>query len=140
MYKPVQSLQMVSSPAFPLKQRLNISDRASRASWVSTELFLTFPNTPISTFKNGDIKTGEFPEGIISEMGIKSITLLPRMKEDEGGIFRIWLHLKNEVEPRLIWDRKAEGGFPELKPLVSHFHSQVERKLREEVRNSAYEI
>ncbi|KAJ3485349.1 hypothetical protein NLI96_g5013 [Meripilus lineatus] len=65
-----------------------------RASWVSTELFLTFP-PPM----------------------IKAITVLPLNSEETAGRFRIWLFLHGE-EPILIWDRKVEGGFPELKVLV----------------------
>ena len=69
--------------------------RQHRATWVSTELMLTFP-TP----------------------AIKAITLLPLNSEETGGRFRVWLGLP-EQPPRLIWDRKVEGGFPELKILVS---------------------
>lgn len=70
--------------------------RQHRATWVSTELMLTFP-TP----------------------AIKAITLLPLNSEETGGRFRVWLGLP-EQPPRLIWDRKVEGGFPELKILVSY--------------------
>ena len=72
-----------------------------RATWVSTELFLTFPPP-----------------------AIKGIYLVPLTSEETAGRFRVWLSL--ETGPQLIWDRKIEGGFPELKVLVSfkfgHLH------------------
>ncbi|KAL0949585.1 hypothetical protein HGRIS_009634 [Hohenbuehelia grisea] len=68
-----------------------------RASWVQTELFLTFP-PPV----------------------LKSITLVPLKSEETAGRFRVWLHEDSNGEtPILLWDRKVEGGFPELKHLVS---------------------
>jgi predicted Rdx family selenoprotein len=38
--------------------------------------------------------------------------------DETAGRFRIWLSIPGN-EPRLMWDRKVEGGFPELKILVS---------------------
>ncbi|KIP12843.1 hypothetical protein PHLGIDRAFT_123905 [Phlebiopsis gigantea 11061_1 CR5-6] len=73
-----------------------------RATWVSTELMLTFP-TP----------------------AIKAITLLPLNSEETGGRFRVWLGLP-EQPPRLIWDRKVEGGFPELKILKQRIRDNVQ--------------
>lgn len=70
-------------------------NRQHRATWVATELMLTFP-TPT----------------------IKAITILPLNSEETGGRFRVWLALP-EQPATLIWDRKVEGGFPELKLLVS---------------------
>lgn len=49
---------------------------------------------------------------------IKAVTLLPLNSEETGGRFRVWLTL-SEQPPQLVWDRKVEGGFPELKVLVS---------------------
>lgn len=49
---------------------------------------------------------------------IKSITVLPLNSEETGGRFRVWLFV-SEHPPILAWDRKVEGGFPELKVLVS---------------------
>ncbi|CCM02839.1 uncharacterized protein FIBRA_04951 [Fibroporia radiculosa] len=87
-----------------------------RASWVSTELFLTFP-TPT----------------------LKAISILPLNAEETGGRFRVWLFLDGQP-PLLVWDRKVEGGFPELKVLVrmtswssrslQHFDSVREQKQR----------
>lgn len=70
--------------------------RLHRASWVSTELFLTFPPP-----------------------AIKGITIIPLNSDETGGRFRIWLTLSAVESPVLVWDRKVEGGFPELKVLVS---------------------
>ncbi|GJE84623.1 Rdx family protein [Phanerochaete sordida] len=73
-----------------------------RATWVSTELMLTFP-TP----------------------SIRCITLLPQNSEATGGRFRVWLTLAEEA-PTLIWDRKVEGGFPELKVLKQRIRDRVQ--------------
>ena len=62
---------------------------------MSTELFLTFP-TPT----------------------LKVISILPLNSEETGGRFRVWVFLDGKP-PALVWDRKVEGGFPELKLLVS---------------------
>jgi len=70
-------------------------DRLHRATWVQTELFLTFPPPTISC-----------------------ISLLPRNTEDTAGRFRVWLSISGQGKPILAWDRKVEGGFPELKVLV----------------------
>ena len=73
--------------------------RLHRASWVQTELFLTFPPPIIGT-----------------------ISLIPLHKEETAGRFRVWLSIPGFDSPQLIWDRKVEGGFPELKFLVSIVH------------------
>lgn len=69
--------------------------RLHRATWVSTELFLTFPPP-----------------------ALKAISIVPLNSEETGGRFRVWLNLEGSP-PHLMWDRKTEGGFPELKILVS---------------------
>jgi hypothetical protein len=65
-------------------ERLRLRSRAPRATWIQTELFLTFP-TPM----------------------IRSITLIPLTTEETGGRFRVWLDLGDRVE--LIWDRKVSA-------------------------------
>ncbi|CDZ98005.1 selenoprotein w [Phaffia rhodozyma] len=83
-----------------------------RATWVQTELFLTFPSP-----------------------AIRSISLIPLNAPETGGRFRVWVYNKND-QVKLAWDRKIEGGFPELKilkqrvrdiisPAVSLGHSDV---------------
>jgi predicted Rdx family selenoprotein len=69
--------------------------RLHRATWTSTELFLTFPPPKLA-----------------------SVTLLPLNSDETAGRFRVWLYLSADP-PILLWDRKVEGGFPELKVLVS---------------------
>ena len=59
---------------------------------------------------------------------IKAVTILPLNSEETGGRFRVWLSLADRP-PLLMWDRKVEGGFPELKVLVS---SSVARSMRDE--------
>jgi predicted Rdx family selenoprotein len=45
---------------------------------------------------------------------------VPLNADETAGRFRVWLMLDNpDSKPELIWDRKVEGGFPELKILVS---------------------
>ncbi|KAJ8515986.1 hypothetical protein ONZ45_g6658 [Pleurotus djamor] len=66
-----------------------------RAAWVQTELFLTFP-PPV----------------------VKAITIIPLNSEDTAGRFRVWVSLAPDANPILVWDRKFEGGFPELKILI----------------------
>lgn len=63
--------------------------RAPRATWIQTELFLTFP-TPT----------------------IQSITLIPLKAEETGGRFRVWLDLGDRVE--MVWDRKVGYSFIHL--------------------------
>ena len=72
-----------------------VARRQHRATWTATELMLTFP-TPV----------------------IKAVTVLPLSSEDTAGRFRVWLSLADRP-PLLMWDRKIEGSFPELKVLVS---------------------
>ncbi|KAH9951789.1 Rdx family-domain-containing protein [Amylocystis lapponica] len=73
-----------------------------RATWVSTELFLTFP-APL----------------------LKAISILPLNSEETGGRFRVWLFLEGQP-PILVWDRKIEGGFPELKVLKQRIRDRVQ--------------
>lgn len=74
---------------------------------------------------------------------LKSITIVPLDSEDTGGRFRIWLTVDEGTPPVLVWDRKVEGQFPELKVLVScsrppRYHGNAELwALR---RNSAFGI
>lgn len=43
---------------------------------------------------------------------------MPLNSDDTAGRFRVWLEV-GDGSPVLIWDRKVNGGFPELKVLVS---------------------
>lgn len=43
---------------------------------------------------------------------------MPLNAEETAGRFRVWLFLDGKA-PVLVWDRKVEGSFPELKVLVS---------------------
>lgn len=76
-------------------------NRLHRATWVQTELLLTFP-PPL----------------------LKAISVIPLNAEETAGRFRVWLAMDSDDSEQpswhiLIWDRKLEGGFPELKVLVS---------------------
>ncbi|KAJ7084755.1 Rdx family-domain-containing protein [Mycena crocata] len=81
-----------------------------RASWVQTELLLTFPPPTIG-----------------------SVTLIPRNSEETAGRFRVWVTRTSgdggpaaEPTPQLAWDRKVEGGFPELKVLKQRIRDIVQ--------------
>ncbi|KAI0309254.1 Rdx family-domain-containing protein [Amylostereum chailletii] len=74
-----------------------------RATWTSTELFLTFPPPALT-----------------------SITVIPLNSEDTAGRFRVWLNVAGEPQPILVWDRKVEGKFPELKELKQRIRDRVQ--------------
>ncbi|KAG7448979.1 uncharacterized protein BT62DRAFT_928982 [Guyanagaster necrorhizus] len=73
-----------------------------RATWTQTELFLTFP-PPL----------------------IGNISLHPLNSDETAGRFRVWIIVENE-SPHLLWDRKIEGGFPELKALKQRVRDRVQ--------------
>ncbi|KAF8742437.1 hypothetical protein AX14_004650 [Amanita brunnescens Koide BX004] len=73
-----------------------------RATWTQTELFLTFPPP-----------------------AIESITLIPLISDETAGRFRVWLSHGSEPA-QLMWDRKVEGGFPELKLLKQRIRDKVQ--------------
>ncbi|WVW82709.1 hypothetical protein I302_104720 [Kwoniella bestiolae CBS 10118] len=79
---------------------------APRATWIQTELFLTFPN-PL----------------------LRSITLLPLNAPETGGRFRVWLDFGKGKGDELVWDRKTEGGFPELKVLKQRIRNIIQPDL-----------
>ncbi|BGP12436.1 hypothetical protein JCM10213_006998 [Rhodosporidiobolus nylandii] len=98
-----------------------------RAVWTQTELFLTFPPPVPST-------DGSPP----APAGLKSITLVPRNAPETGGRFRVWLLRKDGAKDHegdagkeswkgwdLVWDRKVEGGFPELKVLKQRIRNLI---------------
>ncbi|PPQ99909.1 hypothetical protein CVT24_009590 [Panaeolus cyanescens] len=74
-----------------------------RATWVQTELFLTFTPPTIGT-----------------------ISLVPLNKDETAGRFRVWLSVPGEDAPVLVWDRKVEGGFPELKVLKQRIRDRIQ--------------
>ncbi|KAM0793513.1 hypothetical protein ACM66B_000952 [Microbotryomycetes sp. NB124-2] len=90
-----------------------------RSIWVQTELFLTFPPTLLSVEGTQDVKKG-----------LQAITLVPRSKPETGGRFRVWLYQEptndsSDSVPTLVWDRKTEGGFPELKVLKQRIRNLI---------------
>ncbi|CEL57778.1 hypothetical protein RSOLAG1IB_02522 [Rhizoctonia solani AG-1 IB] len=74
-----------------------------RATWTQTELFLTFPPPALS-----------------------SIALVPLNSAETGGRFRVWLRTTESDDPQLVWDRKTEGGFPELKVLKQRIRDVIQ--------------
>jgi len=73
-----------------------------RATWVQTELFITFPPPALT-----------------------SISLIPLNSPETGGRFRVWLSASADP-PLLVWDRKIEGGFPELKVLKQRIRDVIQ--------------
>ncbi|EJT97955.1 hypothetical protein DACRYDRAFT_84316 [Dacryopinax primogenitus] len=71
-----------------------------RATWIQTELLLTFPPP-----------------------AIQSITLIPLNTQETGARFRVWLLAENSMQ--LVWDRKMAGGFPELKELKQRIRDVI---------------
>ncbi|KAH7879536.1 Rdx family-domain-containing protein [Lentinula edodes] len=79
-----------------------------RATWTQTELLLTFP-PPL----------------------IECISLLPRNTDETAGRFRVWLTIPasnqtDSLSNTLLWDRKVEGGFPELKVLKQRLRDKIQ--------------
>jgi predicted Rdx family selenoprotein len=100
---------------------------------VMTELLITFPDTQAEQASNGKEIGGKYGT---AGKGLKAITLIPCNAPETGGRFRVWLYKGEELQQEngkaenkegvyedgqvvLLWDRKIEGGFPELKDLVS---------------------
>ncbi|GAA6064471.1 hypothetical protein JCM10212_001820 [Sporobolomyces blumeae] len=109
-----------------------------RATWTQTELFLTFPPTsppsePPAPASNDETSTTSPTSG----PGLRSITLVPRNSPDTGGRFRVWVYRdlptgarreENQEASRgweLVWDRKVEGGFPEMKVLKQRIRNLI---------------
>ncbi|KAG8726606.1 hypothetical protein FRC12_023238 [Ceratobasidium sp. 428] len=78
------------------------SYRLHRATWMQTELFLTFPPPALT-----------------------SISLVPLNAPETAGRFRVWLSTST-APPSLVWDRKVEGGFPELKVLKQRIRDVIQ--------------
>lgn len=105
-----------------------------RATWVQTELFITFEDKQQQSSDQTQTKSeGKYA----SSVGLKSIQLIPCNRPETGGRFRVWLYrnhneaITNAKDGKgaigtfedgkivLLWDRKIRDGFPELKELVS---------------------
>lgn len=74
------------------------------------------------------LRAAYFGQELLSTFGnsIGEIALIPVT----GGVFNVLLTYKptasGEVEQTLIWDRKAEGGFPETKILKQRIRNCIE--------------
>ncbi|KAH8999366.1 Rdx family-domain-containing protein [Lactarius akahatsu] len=107
LYDPMNPSTFVApSPSTPYSVIIEFCDRCRwlhRATWTSTELFLTFPPPTI-----------------------RSITIIPLNSEDTAGRFRVWLTVDEGSSPILMWDRKVEGNFPELKVLKQRIRDRIQ--------------
>ncbi|GAA5899522.1 SelT/SelW/SelH family protein [Sporobolomyces salmoneus] len=120
-----------------------------RATWTQTELFLTFP-PPIPPLSSAE-GTEPTPAATATSGGLKAITLIPRNSPETGGRFRVWLLRPRTPTPtatatgsleegkddekeknwrgwELVWDRKIEGGFPEMKVLKQRIRNLIAPK------------
>lgn len=70
---------------------------------MATELMLTFPSSTVP-----------------------SVTLIPLDTVETSGRFRVWLIMEDRNV--LLWDRKTENGFPELKILKQRLRDFVDPK------------
>ncbi|EMC94613.1 hypothetical protein BAUCODRAFT_60042, partial [Baudoinia panamericana UAMH 10762] len=74
------------------------------------------------------LRAGYFAQELLSTFGtsIGEIALIPAT----GGIFTVYLthqsEAASEVQQILLWDRKAEGGFPETKILKQRLRNHIE--------------
>ncbi|PWN38518.1 uncharacterized protein FA14DRAFT_119049 [Meira miltonrushii] len=92
-----------------------------RATWVQTELFITFEDKQEqqSNDQNQNKSGGKYA----SSVGLKSIQLIPCNRPETGGRFRVWLYRNGKIV--LLWDRKIKDGFPELKELKQIVRDQI---------------
>ncbi|KAI0303146.1 Rdx family-domain-containing protein [Russula brevipes] len=106
-YDPMDPSTFVApTPSAPHSVIIEFCDRCRwlhRATWTSTELSVTFPAP-----------------------ALKSITIVPLNAEDAAGRFRIWLTVNEGAPPILVWDRKVEGQFPELKVLKQRIRDHIQ--------------
>ncbi|WFC95112.1 hypothetical protein MBRA1_001755 [Malassezia brasiliensis] len=86
-----------------------------RASWIQTELFLTFSAKEAMDGNSSKASGGG---------ALASSMLIPRAAPETAGRFRVWLSMQAAGSVHadvstlyLLWDRKQRGGFPELPEL-----------------------
>ena len=94
-----------------------------RATWLQTELLLTFSEKAFLDDSCSQASGGGF---------IASTLLIPHATTDTAGQFRVWI-VKSEgtresTEVILIWDRKTRRGFPELRELKNLIRDRVAPK------------
>ena len=85
-----------------------------RAIWLQTELLITFSEKGALDNDAPKASGGGY---------LASSMLVPQAKPETAGRFRVWLVLANAVE--LIWDRKTQGGFPELRELKNRVRDKI---------------
>lgn len=71
-----------------------------RANWVQQELLSTF--APVRS------------DGA-DAASVAAVMLVPKVDDASSGRFRVYMAVGGGLE--LVWDRKVEGGFPEMKVL-----------------------
>ncbi|KAH8113402.1 Rdx family-domain-containing protein [Phellopilus nigrolimitatus] len=106
-YDPLDASTFAPPAALPAASvTIEFCDRCRwlhRATWVSTELLLTFPPPALA-----------------------GVHLVPLNAEDTAGRFRVWLHTAAAGAPVLVWDRKIEDAFPELKVLKQRVRDHIQ--------------
>lgn len=76
-----------------------------RANWFQQELLSTFAPTPPTASDEAAIAS------------IASVLLIPKVDDISAGRFRIYIATDALKELKLVWDRKVESGFPEMRIL-----------------------
>ena len=84
-----------------------------RATWMQTELLITFSAKEAVDGTSSKASGGGY---------IASTMLLPCAAPESSGRFRVWLVTEqpgahSQIEIHLLWDRKSQGGFPDLAEL-----------------------
>ncbi|KZV69134.1 hypothetical protein PENSPDRAFT_547996, partial [Peniophora sp. CONT] len=98
--------KVLNAPSVVIEFCDRVSWMLHRATWTSTELFLTFPPP-----------------------NINSITLVPLNADETAGRFRVWLaHTgpHGTEEMAMVFDRKVEGRFPEMKELKQRIRDWIQ--------------
>ena len=78
-----------------------------RATWVQTELFLTFPDTQAEEASDGKEPGGKYAT---AGKGIKAITLIPCNAPDTGGRFRVWLYIGERSSTAQQQQQQRDNG------------------------------
>uniref|UniRef100_V5EZ74 Selenoprotein W-related protein n=2 Tax=Kalmanozyma brasiliensis (strain GHG001) TaxID=1365824 RepID=V5EZ74_KALBG len=86
-----------------------------RANWIQQELLSTFAPIPPAQQANSN------------SASIASVLLIPKVDDASSGRFRVWIHASSNQGSglQLVWDRKVQAGFPEMKVLKQKIRDHV---------------
>ncbi|CEH13752.1 Thioredoxin-like fold [Ceraceosorus bombacis] len=96
-----------------------------RASWVQTELLITFSPPPATTSTSTPAPApAPAPSKASGGAVLRSSTLIPMTRDETAGRFRVWI-ITSHNQTICISDRKSEGGFPEVKVLKQRIRDLI---------------